>query len=181
MPIRDGQIVNERRPLFQFLTQAGDGTGAINANGNYSGGATTWFIQPPLGQIFEIWSLLIYNGIGTDNMQIKGWGNNTTPLTNGLNFSVRINNVVSTAPGVNPIKSYDTLQSVCTDFDMTFDVATPNQWGYIRASIDFGRQWGMPLVLSGNELDRFSITLNDNFTTRSMDRQTFSIFGRNSP
>ena len=170
MPTPLGQFLNSASPFAQYLTQAGDGTGAINANGNYAGGATTWYIQPPANQTILISALQVQI---TDTGIINGlnYGGLAT-LTNGINFRSVINAAPSQLTVGNNVFTNGQLAAISSKFE--FHSLGANAF-IITAQIGFFSQLGVPVVLEGRFNDRIEVVLNDNFT--GLDAHRFVVFG----
>jgi hypothetical protein len=78
---------NHAQPLCQFLSTGGDGTGTIDAIGDYSSGTTQFYIEPAAGQNFEI-GLLIIEVEDGQGMAATDYGN-IAALTNGIKLQKR--------------------------------------------------------------------------------------------
>ena len=167
-----GQYLNSSAPFEQYLTQAGDGTGAANANGNYSGGATTWYIQPASDETILVSSMLLQiadSGI----FAVTDYGSIAGGLLNGISIRSRINNITRNITGGAIINNNWELSSVVDDFRVVLG-PSGNNW-FMRAQWNFYERFGVPLVLEGFQNDRIEIILNDNFT--GLDSHTFTVFG----
>ena len=168
-----GHAVNSLSPSVQFLTQAGDGTGNVNANGNYFGAPTFWYIEPPAGHSYYINKLVIQivdNGVANSG----DYGAIAGGLINGVTVRSRIDAVTSLAFGFNGVLNNRQLARVCDNFVVTeFSVNDR----IIRGEMDFARAWGGPLLLQSDDPmnpDRIEILLSDNFT--GLLSHTFTAF-----
>ena len=80
-------------PLIRYLDTNGDGTGTKDANGNYSVTPATFYIKPPLNEIYSITEFLIHVS-DAQNFTITGFGS-IAALTNGINIYAKRNNIIS--------------------------------------------------------------------------------------
>ena len=76
------------QPFFQFLDDVGDGTGAIDATGDYSLTPEEFLITAPPGRRYQI-SRMITTIVDTNGFQASEYGNLGGALTNGISFQVR--------------------------------------------------------------------------------------------
>jgi len=144
--------------LYRFLDTNGDGTGTKDAQGNYSGGATDFFIQPPIGEIYDLDRVIIQIE-DSGSLDAGSYGNGIS-LSNGIT-----------------VTKQDSAGNVLIDLLDGVNVFTNGDWArynYDLASTDFGSganylhiRWsfnktGSGIILQNQE--KFVITLNDNFS-----------------
>jgi hypothetical protein len=145
--------------LYRYLDTNGNGTGTKNATGNYSGGATDFYIQPPAGKVFLIESILFFIE-DTGTLDSGGYGA-ATALTNGLLVRVTSSaDVVETdlLDGV-PIKSNGDFGAHMWNLE-PFSFGTGND--FIHARWNFEESSGSPIYLHDQE--KLKVTLEDNFS-----------------
>ena len=147
------------QPFFYFAGTGGQGTGTINATGNYAATPTEFYIQPPAGEVFVVHRVIltIRDGGNFNSNNYAGFAN---PLTNGISLAVKRGaaTIVDVTGGV-PIKtnlgwgrySYDVTY---VTFGVTGDNAILCRWTFANA--------GAPIALT--DADRLAFLLNDNFT-----------------
>lgn len=146
--------MNPQDGIFRFLDTVGDGSGANNANGDYSLAADEFFFQPTrMANVHR----LIFHISDTTGIQAQDYGNITGGLTNGYNILVTDednNTIVSLTNGI-PIKTNGDIGRYCYDVDL-------KSWGsgneFIQARWSFDKA-GSPIYLAANH--KLSITLND--------------------
>jgi hypothetical protein len=150
-----------RAPLIQFADSVGDGTGSIDAIGDYSGGEASFKLIPPPGlvYVFEKFHIIIAD-VGT--MDSGGYGNNgANPLTNGVNFEVRRNGATLVDfTGGRKIKTN-------SEWAMYFDELVRYDFGsgdeYLVIRLDEARlKW--PRWLDSRTGDQMHFTVNDDLT-----------------
>ncbi len=141
----------------QFLTQSGNGLGAINAIGNYSGASTEWYIQPTVGETISINMLTIsvadsgtYDG--TDYGAIAG-------LINGVQITVKRDGAITSIFGTNNFKN--NFELICAGPGAQSIVLAGDQQ-VLLIRFNFQHDFLGPLVLFNS--DRLSVNLSDNFT-----------------
>ena len=144
------------KQLFgQYLTAAGDGTGAYNLNANYAT-PTAFSVTVPAGETYNLARMLVFI---EDNpgMDIQRYGN-ITALTNGVSFTATIGGETIVFDGGVPVKTNGGYKALCYDAQID-DTGAGNDV--------FGARWtftnyGGPLVLA--EGDSFEVILEDNLT-----------------
>lgn len=156
--------------LFQALSITGDGTGVMDATGDYSSNPAEFFIEPPSDEVFHIRSFLLYL-VDNSNLKQSKYGANLV-LTNGIDIKVSGDSTPSAK--LNP-----------------FPIIVNTDWGIFLpniVSIDFDGGGSKAFVanrdlsedsvftLQGSKNERFSICLSDNFT--GLDHQFFIVSGR---
>lgn len=143
--------------FFRYLDTNGDGSGTMNAIGDYSLTPTAFYYQPPITVKVHKAVIMIESLQG---MWAERYGNIMGGLTNGYSFcqsnvddvvQIEINNGIA-------VKSNAELGR--TGFDV--DVKT---WGagneVLLATCNFN-ETGAPLELKAN--NKMSVTLNDDFS-----------------
>lgn len=146
--------------LSRFLDDAGDGTGAMVANGDYSSAEEIFFIQPPAATRFRIARLMVeIEDIGSVT---GGKYGALSALTNGI--QVRTQNDSGTLVDLTnslPVKtnanwgrfSYDVFN---TNFGGGANDYVQARWSFIR--------FGQHIRLDGDANDRLEIVLNDDLS-----------------
>ena len=161
------------QPLFQFLTEAGDGTGAENAIGDYSGGGlgeAQFHIVPPASTIYEIHTMIIT--VEDSAIAAAKYGN-LTALTNGISVQKRQGDTTVEIDITNgrPIKR----NADWGTFSFNADVKS---WGvgneFLLVCWNFDLT-GARLRLDGDAAERLTVVLNDNFT--GVDSHLFFVHG----
>ena len=161
-----GRIVNGSAPYIQFLTQSGDGTGPIDAIGNYSA-QTEFYFQPSSNEILWVSQLIVSVG---DNGTVNNddYGAINGGLTNGIDIRVRTDGVTSSLLTGNRIKNNQSLYAISRNND-NINLSGNNR--ILQVSLDFSERFGAPLVLHGSGTpDRVSVILQDDFTKLEMHR-----------
>lgn len=147
--------------LFQALTTDGTITGTSTATGDYSDatgiGATTFYIQPPAGQSYKLYRMIVQIK-DTAGIDADKYGNGIT-LTNGITVVQTINGVdaLDLLGGSTPIKTNSEWGRGCYDVEN-------KEWGsgneFIQARWTFVKG-GLPIFLQ--ETDTFEVRLHDDF------------------
>lgn len=148
-------------PLFsRFLDTNGDGTGTKNANGDFSITPGQFFITPAAGQTL-ILSRLIIQIVDTGAFGSGNYGAGIT-LTNGIRLEKRIGASTTDIDLVDNIPVITNIDwaRFCFDTELSNFGAGEN---YLTARWTFARS-GVDLTLNGNNNERCTIILNDNFT-----------------
>ena len=144
--------------LFRYLDTNGDGTGTVNATGDYSSGAEQFYIAPGAGVIHKIHRLIVSVGDGT-GMQAEEYGNLGSALSNGIRIEVQ-----------------DDIGTTLNELDGGLNVTTNAEWGRLCYDVDV-KTWGSgdelllvrwtfdraggPIVLDGDNDDRLTVIVND--------------------
>lgn len=148
-------------PLIRFADTVGDGSGSIDATGDYSVTPATLKIVPPSNMIFvcQRFSIIIADAKAMDS---GGYGSNgANPLTNGCSFQLVRNG------------------EVAIDFTNGENIKTNGEWAMYMDTIDlydFGSgdvyfvghfdeaalQW--PRYLDGRAGDEFHFTVQDDLS-----------------
>ena len=155
------------RPLRQFMTVAGDGTGSIESNFNYAAAETEFKLVPPGDHVAYVARLIF--SLQDSNALVDGkWGQDII-LTNGIKFQVRnASGVVHDLLGPNgdtyitgdTWKVNEDLGAFCYDSDKSGfksgDSTGHARWTFIKC--------GCYLVLDGAKGEYLAFTLKDDFT-----------------
>lgn len=148
------------RYLSELLDTNGNGTGTINAIGNYSDaglGATTFYIQPPVGQLYYLDRILVHvEDVGTFVPSLYG---KDIVLTNGLTIDCVINGEIIDLTANHRIKTNSEWAMFC--FDLTLDAKGGAGTNFMHVRWSFNKS--KSIILNGNTNDVFRLTLNDNF------------------
>lgn len=148
------------RIISRYLDLNGDGSGAKNANGDYSTVADIFYIQPPATQDYLL-TRLIVSIEDTQGMQAEEYGNLGAALTNGI--TVRVQDDSGTLVDLTdsaPVKTNAKWGALCYDVDL-------KSWGagdeLILVRWTFSRS-GRDVLLRGDRNERLEVVLNDNLT-----------------
>lgn len=147
--------------LIRPLDTNGDGTGTVNANGNYASAAEDFYIQPADGEILQI-NRMIVTVEDTSGFSAVEYGNTAAALTNGINIKVvyGTDGVTNNFTSLFPIKANSHWGSYCYDVDLK-TWSTGNEFLLVRWT--FGHT-GQRIRLTGKDNDRFVVTLNDDLS-----------------
>ena len=149
---------SNKNNFARYLDTDGDGTGTYNAIGDYSSAKEEFYIQPKTGQVLQLNRIMITIEDG-GSIDSGGYGNNSSPLTNGIRAIVRqpdVDDIVLTAQ-VNVKRTAD-WNSLCYDGNVA-DFGSGNSFYVSRWTFT---KDGDPIILSEN--DKFIIELNDDFS-----------------
>lgn len=155
--------------LHQILSTNGDGTGTISAIGNYASAATEFYIQPAAGVVYRI-ARMIPHVVDAGSFDAGSYGNGIT-LTNGVLVQQKHDAVIDV--NLTPL-------AILTNVDWgryCFDIKV-STFGLGNESL--GARWtfakyGQYIRLVGDNNDRFTVILNDDFT--DLVDQTFVVEG----
>lgn len=157
-------------PATFLLDTVGDGSGATNANGNYSVTPQNFRRNIPNGFNYALIRITTVLGVSSP-MTINGYGNIVAALTNGLLFNGQINgSSFSNTGSVVRTNAEFAVRSTSTD---VFQL-TANDFMF-QAYQDLSQFGNGPIILRGNLGDFVQYTLNDNFST--LAQQRFSLTG----
>jgi len=155
-------------PVQKFLTAAGDGTGAYNANLDFSGAITDWFYTAPYQ--YDIYTILLSI---SDNANWNSGDYGALPggLTNGVQLVYRYASGLEQIllSGISFKYNYQWL-SITSDTGITSFAGT-TQTGYI--AFHMNEEYGQPFRL--NPGDSFRVRFHDNFT--GLVNHTFGLRG----
>lgn len=145
----------------QYFTQAGDGTGAINANGNYSASATAFYVQPPSDRIYLIGTVLI---AVSDNANINqtDYGGIAGGLTNGVQGFIKTNGVEVDAFAGNRFKKNIDWYGVGSEVIIS---TFAGNFQTLSVKFETFADTGGYIKLDGRSGDQLGIRLNDDFST----------------
>jgi len=158
--VRSDSTGPQKLHLPRYLDTNGDGTGTKNANGNYSGGATDFYIQPPASTIYRI-ARLIVSVEDTSGFSAAEYGNTGSALSNVIHIETQDGGgtIVDYDNGV-PIKTNAEWGRVCYDADLkTWGAGNELllvRWTYTKS--------GSFIRLDGDSSEKFVVTLNDDLT-----------------
>lgn len=142
----------------RFLDTNGDGTGTKSAIGNYAGSPVSFYIQPPAGDVYRLYRMLVH--VEDVNTFDSGSYGNGIVLTNGITVSKVISGqTVQMTDGVS-IKKTPHWQMFCYDVDIS-SYGLGNEHASVRWTFTKG---GNPVRLVGDDGDRLQVVLNDDFT-----------------
>lgn len=169
-----GALLDPRRilnPIYRYLDENGNGSGNKNANGNYAGSPTRFFIQPPADEVFFLNRMIVLLEDG-GSIDAGGWGNGAA-LTNGVECDLRdpINDILTDLFDGLPLLTNAGWAQFCYDVRST-DFGAGNNYLGVRWTFT---KSGRPLVLRGSKQESFGITFNDNVT--NVVRNTFMVQG----
>ena len=158
--VRNHGSGSQKTIISRFLDTNGDGTGSINANGDYSSAAGIFYIQPSINENYRIARMLV-SIEDTAGMQADEYGNIGSALTNGI--TLRKQNDLGTIVDYtdsNPVKTNSQWGGFCYDVDLkTWGAGNELivvRWTFTRA--------GQFIRLSGQDSERLEIVVNDNLT-----------------
>lgn len=164
-----GSTGTQRRLLHQFLSTNGDGTGTISGIGNYASAATEFYIQPAAGEIYRI-ARIIPHVVDAGSFDSSSYGNGIV-ITNGVLVQQKHDAVVDVNFTPEPIKTNVDWGRYCFDIKVsTFGVGNESlasRWTFVK--------YGQYIRLVGDNNDRFTVILNDDFT--DLVDQTFVVEG----
>jgi hypothetical protein len=157
-------------PYRFYLTENGDGTGAINHNGDYSAAPITIYFEAQY--LFEIYNVLINISCASKTYQDK-YGDITDGLTNGIKFYISTPGSPVDIPllynaGVK--QNYEWLE-ITHDVEITQWEGNPQTISISLCMVDC---FGIPLSISPGEI--IKVVLNDDFST--LVNHSFRISGK---
>lgn len=147
--------------ISRHLDTVGNGTGTKNANGNYSGAATIFKIQPSGGVNFRIRTLTVFiadNGI----LDAGSYGDAIT-LTNGIQVRIQNNSgtIVDITDGVKILTNGNWARLSGFQNRMIDTGTGDDYWVFV---ISFREKYGQDIRLVGSNNERLEVVLNDNLT-----------------
>lgn len=145
----------------QFMTQAGDGTGSINFNGDYSASAVDVFIQPPANRIFLVGTVFVAVS-GSNNMTQDDYGDIAGGVTNGV-----MGFITQAGTEVDAFQGHRFKQNVDW-YGVGSETVVSNFFGIKQTlTIRFNTyaDTGGYVRLDGRRGDKLGLRLNDNFST----------------
>lgn len=156
--------------LSRFLDTNGDGSGTKIATGDYSGGATDFYIQPAASETFEIARLIVHIK-DQNNFSADSYGKDIT-LTNGISIVTEGNQGQDLCDGIPIMTNADWGRLSYDIEDITFGSGSD----FVNVRWTFSK-FGQPLILKGAENDKLIVRLNDSFT--GLLDHTFMVQGLN--
>lgn len=160
-----GRTVSGSIPFFQYLTAAGNGTGSIDANLDFSVTPGEFYIQPASNEILWVsrFALTLADaGVPSDS----DFGALST-LTNGIDFRVTINGVTTSIVAGNKVRTNRGLLGISENTTL---ISLGGNAFFLQAQGVFVSSLGIPVSLFGDANDRFSVVLNDNLLGLNMLR-----------
>ena len=166
-----------RPPVSRPLDTVGDGTGATNANGDFSAFPAPFLIAAPPFIIYEIkvfrWNL---RAIG-DQPRMAGYGAGVAPLTNGILIRKRDpSTVLLDFTGGVPIVTNTDWTRLGTIEEVELDFGPP-PLKMLSLVWDIAENLGQPIRLRGDRGESLEVLLADDFTTL-VSQQFFTVQGR---
>lgn len=155
--------------LYQYLSTGGDGSGVVDAVGNYAAAATEFYIQDTTRYLLIERMIVYVEDVGS--MDSGDYGNGIT-LTNGVKLEVREDNdaVVRDMMAGLPVMHNTDWQGKCHDLILS-------SWGLGNEAYSvrwtFGKSKKSLILAPGQKL---SITLEDNFT--GLEHHLFQVQGK---
>lgn len=147
-------------PFFRFADTNGNGTGSINANGNYSGAVEEFYIAPAVGETFEFHRMIV-DIRDTGAFSADNYGALAGPLTNGIEVQHKTaSTVIHDITDGNPVQSNAEWGSFCYDIDYVSFGSGDN---FVKVRWTFKKS-GKPITVNGDSSEYLAIVLNDNFT-----------------
>lgn len=144
-------------PILRSLDTVGDGSGTMNAVGNYVT-PTTFKITCPSGKKYNITEMLVHIS-GATNFSIGAYGNIAGGRTNGVKIQFTVGGVTSVLNTGEFFKTNDDWAHVSSYINHIAYAGGGDSIVVPFSITDFG----IPLQLSGG--DSLEVVLNDNFTT----------------
>ena len=160
-----------RDHLFRLLDTNGDGTGTKNANGNYSGAADDFYIQPPAGETYVLYRMLVFIEDGTSAFSADNYGGTASALTTGVKVLVTDSSdttIVDLLDNV-PVKSNAQWNALCYDAQFV-SYGTGNKYLVVRWTFE---RSGVPIVLTDQQ--KLKVTVNDDLS--GLDTHHFRVQG----
>ena len=155
----------------QYMTAAGDGTGTINANGNYSATATAFFVQPSSDYIYLVGAVFI--AISDDAKFIQtGYGAIAGGVTNGVQGFIKQNGIEVDASAGNRFKQNLDWFGVGSEVVISSFDLNPQT---LSVKFDTFADTGAYIKLDGRSGDQIGLRFNDDFST--LVRQTGVVRG----
>lgn len=156
-------------PFVSYLDTNGDGTGSINANGDYSTTPETFFIQPLETEIIILHEFRII--IADDAVfSILGYGSRTE-LTNGIVIKVTNDSQEFLLTNSHPLLTNTDLINFCS-LSQVYRLQSNDT--ALSGTLD-ADSFGTSVVLKGYTNDKLEVILNDDFS--SLTEHRFSVYG----
>ena len=152
---KPGGIYSDPIHLVQYLSTVGDGSGIVNANGNYTT-PEIFFIQPAADEVMSIEKLIVHLTNG-GALAIGSYGA-LSALPNGIDIVVTNEGSVSRSIVPEVIKTNGDLLHLGPDSSLYNFTASIDA---IIATLDFGEK---PVILDGSQGHKIEVLLSDNLT-----------------
>ena len=159
VPIQDSNTTGGQKQIIsQHLDTVGDGSGTVNAVGDYSVTPGVFKIAPGAGEVFRLTRLIGYiEDAGT--FDSGAYGNNIT-LTNGISIDYDFSGGTVDLLGGETIKTNTEWASHCFDSRLdTYGAGNESlvfRWTFARS--------GQLIRLDGDANEELRLTFNDNLT-----------------
>jgi hypothetical protein len=149
-----------------------NGTGTVDATGDYSAAEVEFYIQPSYDQSYVIKQVILHIGDEKiDNMAAYG---DMPALTNGIYAFV--------ADPIKDLWRFPVIGQVVDNHDFSTFVhlhtLEPLKPTVLYVVFDFVEKTGSPVTLSGQREQRFGLRLNDDFT--GLTEHVFFVYGVSS-
>ena len=159
--------------LDQLMTENGDGTGNASATAAYSPGIPgEFYIQPPLGEYYEIFSFRFTFTTAT-SFEATGYGDGAS-LLNGVKIFIDDGTTV-----VHDMLAGFTIKTNAawgTFIDVDTIIENNNNPAALTGETIFIANYGQPIRLFGSQNHRFVVKYEDDMTSR-VTEQICSIGG----
>ncbi len=146
--------------INQYLDTNGDGTGTIDAIGDYSSAEEIFYIEPAVTEKFLLTRLIVTVEDG-QGMRAERYGALASALTNGI--TVRVSNdsgVIVSLDGGVPVKANAEWGRLCYDVDVK-SWGAGNELLLVRWTFE---KTGDVLTIDGGLDHKLEVVLNDDFT-----------------
>ncbi len=158
--MKPGGVYADPIRFVQFLSTNGDGTGVINAVGDYTT-PEIFYIKPTNDEVIEIDRLVIHI-LDSGTLPVGEYGGLGSALTNGIDIQVTNARSISRSILPSVIKSNVGLLHL-TDLGFSL-VSFTGGIESITAVFDCKNGRGRCLILDGSQDHKLEILLSDNFT-----------------
>lgn len=165
------KIDDNHQLLFRVLDTNGDGTGTKAATGDYSVTPGLFYIQPPVGTVYNINTLTVHVG-DTGALTAEGYGAGIA-LTNGIAIKVKdgSGDLVDLLDGIALIDN-ELWAHLYSRFTFQNFAAAAS---FYSSETIFPEKLGRALVLNGDSGEYLEVALNDDFS--GLDHQHFIVTG----
>lgn len=172
------ETLSPRPGIWQFADEVGDGSGNINAVGDYLASLTEFAIAPPAGKVFSI-ARMIVTVRDTGSFDSGSYGNGLT-LVNGISVEKRTGVVNGASSLVQSLTDPVKIETNTDWGSYCYDIGVSNfgqgdevmlvRWTFARA--------GVALRLDGDANEYLAVRLNDDFT--GLVGHVFNMQGKSS-
>lgn len=152
-----------------LLDTNGDGTGDTNANGNYVGNPTRFYIQPPIELVYKIQTVnleIVVNG----SFEADGYGDGLKLLNGIVMFVENDGNVSNLLPTGGTIKSNSTWSILSSPERTGAVIPQGNNPEHLLSRIVIPEMFEKPIFLNGATNDKFGFILSDDMTIRLIEQ-----------